>query len=210
MKFVKNKKGFTLVELVVGTAILGIIGLTTAMLMTSGTNMYRNVHRGSTVLFKSQVAATQLQEAIVDCKYPFSVYADSLFICDKAAEGEENEFTIHIYKYDEALHEIDLVDHKYTFTGDVISKSDSADEAIPFCFNVGSIQYTPQYSSADGNMAYALKFDLVIQKFGLDYTRNEILSLRNHPTLVRGASAGDTEAKLAQEMVAVLNSEKED
>ena len=193
MKFLKNKKGFTLVELVVGTAILAVIGLTTAMLMTSGTNMYRNVHKRSTVLFKSQVASTQLQEAIVDSKYPFSVYDDTLFICDKV-EGED---IIHVYFFDEDEHAIYLRDDKIERTGDTFNIKQG--EAIPFCFNVHSISYSPKFNP-EGNSAYALKFDLTINKFGFNYCRNEVLSLRNHPTLVSGTSAADTEAKLAEEM----------
>ena len=203
MKFKKNKKGFTLVELVVGTAILSIIGLTTAMLMTSGTNMYRNVHRRSTVLFKSQVAATQLQQAIVDCEYPFAVYNDTLFV--GGVEQDEEDSTkmnkiIHVYLYDEADKAIYLRNDKVNNNSGIVSLE--AGERIPFCYNVTSIEYVPKFS-AEGNVAYALKFKLIIQKFGLDYGRDEILSLRNHPVLVSGNDADDTEQKLAEKLGAL-------
>ncbi len=197
MKFIKNKKGFTLVELVVGTAILAVIGLTTAMLMTSGTNMYRGVHRRSTVLFKSQVAATQLTESIVDCKYPFSVYDNTLFIC--ADEGDDK--VIKTYYFDEDAKTIFLRIDKLTITGDNVQVDKTA-EPIPFCYNVKGISFTP-FINNETNEAYALKFVLNVEKFGLSYPRNEVLSLRNHPTLVSGDSAADTEQKLAEEMGAL-------
>ncbi len=190
MKLIKNKKGFTLVELIVGTAILGVIGLTTAMLMTSGTNMYRGVHRRSTVLFKSQVASTQLTEAIVDCKYSFSVHDDTLFLGDK--DGEDN--VIDVYYFDEDEHTIYLRVDRIGTTGEI-----TQGEAVPFCYNVHDISYEPFANNETGE-AYALKFVLTIEKFGLNYPRNEVLSLRNHPTLVSGDSAADTEQKLAEEM----------
>lgn len=190
MKFLKNKKGFTLVELIVGTAILGVIGLTTAMLMTSGTNMYRGVHRRSTVLFKSQVASTQLTEAIVDCKYPFSVHEDTLFLGGQ--EGENK--TISVYYFDEEEHTIYLRIDTLGSSGEIIQG-----EAVPFCYNVNDVDYIPFANSETGE-AYALKLVLAIEKFGLRYPRNEVLSLRNHPTLVSGDSAANTEQKLAEEM----------
>lgn len=196
MKFIKNKKGFTLVELVVGTAILAIVGLTTAMLMTSGTNMYRGVHKRTTVLFKSQVASVQLQEAIVDCEYPFSVYDDSLFLGDI----EDDKKIIHVYYYVEDDHAIMLRNDEVEATGDSVTIT--AGDPVPFCYNVSSIHYIPMFS-AEGNTAYALKFNLTISKFGLDYDRNEVLSLRNHPTLVSGTSAEETEQLLAVKLGAL-------
>ena len=193
MKFIKNKKGFTLVELVVGTAILGVIGLTTAMLMTSGTNMYRGVHRRSTVLFKSQVAATQLSEAIVDCKYPFSVHEDTLFL----GGVEDGDKKIDVYYFNEDEHTIYLRSDSISSTGSI-----TQGEAVPFCYNVNDISYEA-FANTETGEAYALKFVLAIEKFGLNYPRNEVLSLRNHPTLVSGDSAADTEQKLAEEMGAL-------
>ena len=206
MKFIQNKKGFTLVELVVGTAILAVIGLTTTMLMTSGTNSFRFVHRRSTVLFKSQVAATQLQQAIVDCEYPFAVFEDTLLVGDKEeveVEDEEGHITkevkkvIHVYRFSEddgvVLLRTDIVnDDGYT----------EGEEEVPFCFNVVSIDYEPEVSPED-NSAYALKFNLEIEKSGLNYKRNEVLSLRNHPVLISGDSVDEIEQKLAERMGAL-------
>ena len=195
MKRFKNKKGFTLVELVVGTAILSVVGLTVAMLMTSGTNMYRRVHIRSNLLFKSQVAATQLQESIINCKAPFATFEDTLFLGD---EEDDGDLVIHVYSLDGDT--IKLRDDSVSDTGQV----SPGEKSIPFCRNVSQIQYYPQDSSGT---VYAMRFTLNIRKFGVEYPRNEVLSMRNRPALIKAATAGDTEAALASALVEWKNAD---
>ena len=95
----KNKKGFSLVELVVGTAILSVIGLTVAMLMTSGTNMYRRVYRRSSVFYKSQVSTAQLQEALTDCEFPIAMTDDSMLLGSVEQSGTEKVKKIYVYYF---------------------------------------------------------------------------------------------------------------
>lgn len=197
-----------MVELVVGTAILAVVGLTVSMLLTSGTNMYRGVHRSSTVLFKSTVAANQIQKAVVDSKYPFAIWSqtaadgegtkstDTIMVGGEDAENPENK-VINVYYYDDEKDAIYLRVDSLDITGDNVQINSG--DPVPFCFNVKSIDYNPQFNEST-NQTYALKLSMVITKFGLDYNRNETISLRNRPTLVSGASAEETEQLLAEKL----------
>ena len=195
-----------MVELVVGTAILAVVGLTVSMLLTSGTNMYRGVYRSSTVLFKSTVAANQIQKAVVDSKYPFAIWSqsdaggtkstDTIMVGGEDEENPENK-VINVYYYDDEKDAIYLRVDSLDITGDNVQINEG--ETVPFCFNVKSIDYNPQFNEST-NQTYALKLSMVITKFGLDYDRNETISLRNRPTLVSGASAEETEQLLAEKL----------
>ncbi len=200
-KFKKNKKGFTLVELIVGTAILAVVGLTVSMLMTAGTNMYRGVHKRSTVYFKSQVAATQLQELIVNCKYPFAIDNTTVYLSE--IDGENKIINVYHYVPDENA--IKLRQDKVTGESGSYSYEPLNDKDIPFCYNVSSISYN-QLSNAEGR-ATAMKFVISINKFGLNYSRNEVLSLKNNPKIITAndltGGATDIEQVLAEKLGAI-------
>ncbi len=200
-KLKKNKKGFTLVELVVGTAILAVVGLTVSMLMTAGTNMYRGVHKRTTVFFKSQVAATQLQELIVNCRYPFAVSGSNIYLSD--IDGENK--IINVYHYEENENAIMLRQDKVTGESGNYGYEPLTDKEIPFCYNVTSVNYD-QLLNADGN-ATAMKFVININKFGLSYSRNEVLSLKNNPKIItpNDLTEGETDVEqlLAERLGAI-------
>ena len=160
--------------------------------------MYRGVHRNSTVLFKSVVASNQIQRVIVDNKFPFAVYEDDTTnTIMVGGEDEDGTKLINVYYYNPEQDAIYMRVDSVDATGDNVS-IDTGD-SVPFCFNVQSVNYDPQFYPETGQ-AYALKLSLLIHKFGLDYNRNETISLRNRPTLVSGASEAETEQLLAEKL----------
>ena len=163
------------------------------MLMVAGTNMYRGVHRSSNILFKSVVASNQLQKAIVDSKYPFAVYENNIFV----GGSENGQSKINAYIYDEDQGAIIMRVDTLEITGNVVQITQG--DPIPFCYNVASVSYNPQIN-AETNQAYALKFSLQLNKFGVNYNRNETISLRNRPVLITGDSALETEQLLADQL----------
>lgn len=189
--FKKNNKGFTLVELVVATAILSVVAVITLALVSTGTNMYNGVHKRTTLLYKSQVAAIQLQESVVDTKNGIAVYGSSFFVADKAANK------IHAYYFNEGENAIYLRDDTVNTTAG--NAAVTAGTETPFCYNVESVTFKPMSSkNADAeDIAYAFKFNITLNKFDVTYNKDEVLSLRNKPVLVSGTSAAEAEANLA-------------
>ena len=192
MKFIKNKKGFSLVELVVGTAILSVVGLTVLMLMTAGTNMYRNTQKRSTILFKSQVSSLQLQETIMDCPYPIGISDDGCLMLGDIDDSGNRK--IHVYYVD---------DNVMYLRNDTVNKEThqftKSETKVPFCYNVTSVDFDKQLDPSEAKII-ALKYTMNITRFGYNYGRNEVLSLRNRPAFVSGATEAETEQKLADKL----------
>ena len=211
-----NKKGFTLVELVVATAILSIIGLSVTSMMTAGTNSYRRVYKRSSVFYKSQVSATQLQEALVDCDDPFALTKKDLLLGDiiRNDAGEVVDRMIYIYCFnaneERETGEIVLKTHKVDENGNIIRLDsggnaigeDGPDPGIPFCKSCVSISYEPSFA-ADGS-AYAVKINMTIGKFGARYTRNDVISLRNRPVIIQDNDLDVAEQALAERLEAIV------
>lgn len=62
----KSSPGFTLVEMVVAFAILGVAIVAIGGLMVSGVRQYSRVHAESTVQNEAQMALSQIQEVVID------------------------------------------------------------------------------------------------------------------------------------------------
>ena len=67
MKLRKNNRGFTLVELIVSTAILGIIAVAAGAFMVAGTRTYSSLNYTVRLQYEAQLAMAQLQEYTIDC-----------------------------------------------------------------------------------------------------------------------------------------------
>ena len=67
MKMRKNNRGFTLVELIVSTAILGIIAVAASAFMVTGTRTYSSLNYTVRLQYEAQLAMAQLQEYTIDC-----------------------------------------------------------------------------------------------------------------------------------------------
>jgi prepilin-type N-terminal cleavage/methylation domain-containing protein len=63
----KNNKGFTLVEMMVSIAILGIISVSLMTLVTSSMEYYRQVSNRVNLQYEYQIVMTQLREYSVNC-----------------------------------------------------------------------------------------------------------------------------------------------
>jgi hypothetical protein len=119
-------------------------------------------------------------------------------------EGKRNVvYVYHYYDGEEGGGIYLRIDKVNSETGEIELSTDE----VPFCFNVSSVSYEPQYVSESVNNAFAMKFDITISKFGSDYCRNEVLSLRNRPEVIRCDDLDiiDAEKELG---VAIVNYQK--
>lgn len=67
MRKKQNNKGFTLIELIVATALLGIVAAGAFGFMVAGANSYRSVYTNVSLQYAMQQAMGQIQETILDC-----------------------------------------------------------------------------------------------------------------------------------------------
>ena len=93
-KLRKNNQGFTLTELIVSTAILGIVAVAASAFMIAGTRTYSSVNYSVRLQYEAQIAMAQLQEYTVDCADGIAWDDDAkiLYIV--------NGTDVHLFKYD--------------------------------------------------------------------------------------------------------------
>ncbi len=185
----KNNSGFTLVELVVATAVLGIISVTVLNMMSAGSSMFNGVQKRSMTLFKSQVASVQLKAAITNTSDAIAVDGTTLYIADKA----ENKLAT--YRYNSADKTIYYTEDTYTLNGALLEVTEgSYDEGtanIPFCYNVSSLRYVINTENVDDtNHISAIRFDITTTKLDQSTTRKETISLRSKPLYIGEADEG--------------------
>lgn len=212
---IKSKRGFTLVELVVATAILGLVTITVMGMMSTGSNMFNNVHKRTLTLFKSQVASIQLRDVISNCSSCIAVDGNDLFIIDKQSNSTG---TISKYEFDPNTKTIFFKQTIVEITGKVIQKpdlpinnaiySEDSGNFAPFCYDVLNIEYKINPANvSDSNHISALRFDITTNKLGLSTTKTETISLRSTPLFISNDEGKDNFEEIIINEVWGLNNE---
>ena len=102
----KNNKGFSLVELMVVIAILGIVSGAVLGLIIAGTRSYRNVNKEAELQNEAQLTMNQIENMIIDATNGVSYYwgdneGNKILADDEA--GEATKKTLVIYNKNEIL-----------------------------------------------------------------------------------------------------------
>lgn len=96
MRLKHNNRGFTLVELIAATAILGIVALAASGFMVAGARTYSSVNYSVRLQYEAHLAMAQLQEYTVDCNK--GIAWDN----SKHALYIVNDDTYHLFRYNAA------------------------------------------------------------------------------------------------------------
>ncbi|ODU55284.1 MAG: hypothetical protein ABT01_06555 [Clostridium sp. SCN 57-10] len=106
----KRNQGFSLIELIVAFAILGVVALIVLDFTTSTANTYRMVSNDLSLQYEAQLTMGQLQEYLIDCDGGISVQGNELYI---VSEKESGGYVTHCFSYDATKREL------YYSTGEV-------------------------------------------------------------------------------------------
>jgi len=170
MKRSINNRGFTLVELIVSVAILGIIALGASAFMAAGSKAYSNLNYTVRLQYESQLAMSQLQEYTVDCATGLA-WDDSettLYIV--------NDSTVHLFDFDETAGTLSYGTGTAAQTLSVIADA-------PMAEHIKSMDVTLQ----DADMQ--AEITLTLCRENRRYTATQIISLRNQPALAESWAA---------------------
>ena len=185
MKFIKNRKGFTLIEVIIATAIMSVVSVVVAVMISSGTNMFVNVYARSGLMFKSQVASLQIRDIFTDCEGIATVDDNCLALVDE----EDNK--LYRFYFDETEETIFIDDYNVDPVGKTKTK---VEERVPLCYKVKGMHLMPNSDAAVlGEIEY-IKFVLTVTNKSIDYARNEILSFRSKPVFLTGRITEEDEA----------------
>lgn len=173
-----NDNGFTLIELVVSAAILGLVILTAMGLMVASARTYSSVTYTLRLQYESQLAMAQFQEAILDCNGGIVWNGDTLYILVTDSENPDND-VLQIFRYDSASQCI------YYGSNSPQAASFISDDLLAEHISALSVTFT---DGADAGHVNSAKLEIALQRQGKTYTGTQTLYLRNEPLTATGVS----------------------
>ena len=160
MKLRKNNRGFTLVELIVSTAILSIVAVAASAFMVAGTRTYSSVNYTVRLQYEAQIAMAQLQEYTVDCTDGIAWDGSTLYIV--------NGTDVHLFKFESAAQTLSY------------AKTVRADE-----LNVTSYDLAAEHiTDMDVNLSEGqAEITLQMQRNDKTYSATQLIAMRNRPVI---------------------------
>ena len=161
-KLKKNNRGFTLTELIVSAAILGIVALAASAFMIAGTRTYSSVNYSVRLQYAAQIAMAQLQEYTVDCTDGIAWDGSTLYIV--------NGTDVHLFKFDSQAETL-----SYAKTG----KAENLDEST-ITYNLAAEHITDMDVKLSNGQA---EITLQMQRNNKTYSATQVIAMRNRPVV---------------------------
>ena len=186
MKRKMNNRGFTLVELIVSTAILAIIAMGAGAFMVAGTRAYSSLNYTVRLQYEAQLAMAQLQEYTVDCNQGIawipSGTGGTLYIA--------NTDKVHVFKCDSGT--ITYSDSAFgdtlNFTAPGAVKDALLAEHLK-SMSVAFIENDPPVENVSPAKAKRVEITLQMERGGKSYTATQVIALRNQPACAESATS---------------------
>lgn len=185
-----NNKGFSLVELIISFALLGVVAIGVFMVMSAGSNMFTSVDRQINVQYKSQTAMAQFQQYFMGCSKGITVYdyegnhaiyfADNTgfyaFFYDTTAENPEHKEEDKVW-----FKEVDYADA----VADTDSLSGYSGYSL-FCSDVSDFNIEV-FSTVDNGVRIAQSVRITLTVFddnGKEFETSQLFSFRAKPVYI--------------------------
>ncbi|HCT64123.1 MAG TPA: hypothetical protein DIC60_02425 [Lachnospiraceae bacterium] len=170
-----NNKGFSLLELIVSFAILGIVSGIIMSMVTTSSNTYKSVTSDVNLQYESQLTMSQLQEYIVDCNGGICFDDNKLYLLNTNGTG----YVAHIFRFDNT-------DGRMYYAREPVVIDESAGTAtcdVPSGdFMAGYITDFDVQLSATDSLTTAV-VNITFSVGGGEYTATQTTTLRNDVTI---------------------------
>lgn len=176
----KSNRGFSLIELIVSFAILGVVTLVVLGFTTSTANTYRMVSNDLSLQYEAQLTMGQLQEYLIDCDGGISVQDDSLYII---SEQDDGSYVAHRFSYDAVKKELYYSTKKVDVDGGIATCN--FDEQYLLARDLSDFQVS--YKRTDEKTTALVNFHF--SRGGRQYTSEQSIFIRNE---IKTAGTWDT------------------
>ena len=168
----RKNQGFTLVELIVASAIMGIVALASAGFLSAGARTYRSVNYSLRLQYESQLTMAQLQEYLIDCNGGIVWDGTDLYVLNVSADAPSDASvgTLHCFRYshtDQTLY--------YGENRPRSAVGPSADDLLSEHISAMSVNLDAVNSS--------VTVELTFTRQNKSYTSAQTRSLRNRPAV---------------------------
>ena len=168
----RKNQGFTLVELIVASAMMGIVALASAGFLSAGARTYRSVNYSLRLQYESQLTMAQLQEYLIDCNGGIVWDGTDLYVLNVSADAPSDASvgTLHCFRYshtDQTLY--------YGENRPRSAVGPSADDLLSEHISAMSVNLDAVNSS--------VTVELTFTRQNKSYTSAQTLSLRNRPAV---------------------------
>lgn len=172
----RNNRGFTLIELIVAVAILGIVAAGAFGFMVSGANSYRSIFSGVSLQYASQQAMNQIQETVIDCNTAVYVppAGDEVYLLSVDDAGI---YTVRSYVFS-----VGAVDYRQT---EVTSGSETTTvtDSDPHLLTNDVTAFSADVKEKSGK-AVSVTITVTLTRQDKTYTGTQDIALRNTPVVV--------------------------
>lgn len=172
---INKNKGFSLIELMISFAILGVVSAIIVGMITASSNTYKSVTAEVDLQYESQLAMSQLQEYIVDCNGGICFKDNNLYLLNT----DGTNFTAHVFRFDSTDSRLYYV--KAPVTVDATSGAISCPIATGDFMASNVAAFGVNLTTTD--LVTSAVVTLTFQNGGKEYTATQITSLRNNVTL---------------------------
>lgn len=179
-----NHKGFSLVELIVALAILGIVAVSEVMFVTTGSRTYHSVLNDVNLQVDAQTAMNQLEDYIINCSGGLCFQNNTLYLIN----GEVGSGTEYVFSFDVDANELNYSRYSISVSGKSVTRSLAESGLMATKVEDFQVDYR---TDTDGNIPSVTVKMKLVQGNEIS-AKNKTIALRNRP-----ASAG-TEDKMIQ------------
>ncbi|MCR5654984.1 MAG: prepilin-type N-terminal cleavage/methylation domain-containing protein [Lachnospiraceae bacterium] len=185
LNIIRNDRGFTLIELIVAMAILGVVSLTIYTFMIQGSRFYGKQNADATIQTDAQLVANAISDLIIDCEVDIR-YDNSLSsqanTTEKVLQIVNEDMAFIIFKQDTNVFYLegtyDAAAGKYTY--DSGSLTDSAELLGQ---NVTAFNVDLSRVGGKGSKENIVTYSMTYENYGRKYAGNYQVNLRNMVTV---------------------------
>lgn len=173
----QNNKGFSLIELIVATAILGIVVIGAGGFMVSGANSFRSVFTNVSLQYTAQQAMNQMQDVILDCDTTIYAVSNVLYIADREADGSYTVYAYTVLNQELQLQKV----YNVTDSTDIATISSSQQHRV--ASDTTDLWVSVEREPTTG-VGLSATCTLSLTRQGKDYISTQTVALRNNPLVV--------------------------